>query len=68
MGAMSAYGILILWQVQLNIAGTHTTPGTLLAHCPERSLETTLTCAGTLKQNTLNFVMSAIELLFQMKY
>ena len=41
-------------------------PDILLAHYVERFLETMLTCAGTTKLNTLNYVMSAIELLFQM--
>ena len=67
-GAMNAYGILIRWQVLLNIAGTHMITDILLAHYVERSSGTMLTCAGTPRQNTLNYVMSAEELLFQMMY
>ena len=63
---MNAYGTLILLQVWLSIARTHTMTGTMLAQLVGKSLVTTPTCAGTPHHTTLNFVMSVAELLFQM--
>ena len=63
---MSAYGILILLQVRLSIARTPMMTDTLLAKLVGKSLPATPTCVGTTNPTMLNFVISAIEFLFQM--
>ena len=66
MHVMNACGILILLQVWLSIVRIHMMTDTMLAQHAGKSLATTPTCAGTPHHTTLNFVMSAIEPLFQM--